>query len=182
MFLSTFDTSQKTFSDLIDFCENLEELEELEQQANTKKASTKKGGSKGKKRSAESDKGDKKYHCMLHGANNTHNTEDCSVMTNQAKKMRGMYNAQPTDRRAKYKQQQEIQAIVESSVARAIKGINKKRKGRTSSKKTRKSSRDEVNAFDNISVSGDSDDSKTSGNDSDSNDSDSVSSASTNAE
>ncbi len=145
MRLQDFDTSVKSFEELLNFCENLEELEELEKsQTSTKKPSAKKEGHKGKKSHSESS--GKKYHCILHGHNNSHNTDDCAVMASQAKKMRGMYNAQPSDRKAKYKQTQELQAIVASSVARAIKGLSKKSR----------SSRKEVNAFEDMSLSEDS--------------------------
>ena len=158
MRLQDFDTSQRTFADLLDFCENLEELEELEQQTSTRKTGSKKENSRNKKRKAESEFSEgKKYYCMLHGNNNSHNSEDCTVMKNQAKKMKGMYKAQPSERRAQYKQTQELQAIVASSVARAMKSIKKKGKVKKSSKKSRKSSTDEFNAFENMSLSDDSD-------------------------
>ena len=168
MRLQDFDTSQKTFDDLVDFCKNLEELEELEQQQANKKKAGKKDGGKSKKRKSEFDKSDeKKYHCMLHGDNHSHDTADCTVLKSQAKKMRGMYKAQPSDRRAKYKQTQELQAIVATSVARAIKSI-KKKKGKSTTKKSKKTSTDEFNAFENMSLSDDSDKSKSSEDDSES--------------
>ena len=168
MRLQDFDTSQKTFADLLDFCENLEELEELEQQNASKKKNGKKDNGKTKKRKSDFDQSDeKKYHCMLHGDNHTHNSEDCTVLKNQAKKMRGMYKAQPSDRRAKYKQTQELQAIVATSVARAIKSI-KSKKGKSSTKKSKKTTTDEFNAFENMSLSDDSENSKSSEDDSNS--------------
>ena len=158
MRLQDFDTSQKTFSDLLDFCENLEELEELEQQTNTKKTGNKKDSGRTKKRKAESEYSEsKKYYCMLHGTNTSHNSEDCTVLKSQAKKMKGMYKAQPNERRSQYKKTQELQAIVASSVARAIKSIKKKGKVNKLTKKSRKSSTDEFNAFETMSLSDDSD-------------------------
>ena len=111
-----------------------------------------------KKRKAESEFSEgKKHYCMLHGNNNSHNSEDCTVLKSQAKKMRGMCKAQPNERRAQHKQTQELQAIVASSVARAMKSIKKKGKVKKSSKKSRKTSTDEFNAFENMSLSDDSD-------------------------
>ena len=94
---------------------------------------------------------------MLHGTNTSHNSEDCTVLKSQAKKMKGMYKAQPNERRSQYKKTQELQAIVASSVARAIKSIKKKGKVNKSTKKPRKSSTDEFNAFETMSISDDSD-------------------------
>ena len=154
MRLQDFDTSQRTPEELLDFCENLEELEELEQQKHTKKAGKESKAKTNKKRGSEKEKGT--YHCMLHGVNSSHNTDECTVLKSQAKKMRGMCNAQPNDRKAKYKQQQELQAIVASSIAHAMKDLKKKKRKRSAeSTKSRKKS-SEVNAFENMSLSDDS--------------------------
>ena len=160
MRLQDFDTSTSTPSDLQDFCENLEELEALEEH-NAKGKATKEDKSKKSSRkrtndsSSSSRNGSSKgeYFCMLHGVNTTHDSNDCTILKNQAKKMRGMYNAQPDERKSKYKKTQELHAIVAASVENALKGLSKKRKAGSVKRDRKKAQMADLNAFEHLEVS-----------------------------
>ena len=143
-----FDPTQKTTAEFIQFLERCEEDESTQEKPST---SSEKKNSKKRGRSETDSTTDKQYYCMLHGKNHTHDTNDCNILKSQAKKMRGMYDAQPKDRKAQYKKNQELNAIVKIAVARALESQEKRRKSRGASSKKRH--RADLKAFENLNLS-----------------------------
>ena len=71
---------------IMTFCEQLEEAEDFTPAV---KKEAGKGKSKGKgQKPSSNDKGDGKYYCLLHGKNDSHDSNDCHKLKDQAKRLK----------------------------------------------------------------------------------------------
>jgi len=92
-----FDPDTKTLIEVIQFCERMEEAEDFQAGRDAKKTNKKAKAEKKHEKSASSD-GLK--HCLLHGDNHTHVTDECHVLKKQARAMR---HRDDDDRKPPYK-------------------------------------------------------------------------------
>ena len=89
-----FDPFEQPLFQVINFMERIEESEDPrthDNQAKQQKKPAPKGGNKksdGWKKVSSNDSDKPRFHCMLHGWNSTHDTEDCRVLQSQAKKLK----------------------------------------------------------------------------------------------
>jgi hypothetical protein len=134
---------------ILDFLEGIEMSEQHNKHPDTKvvnnnsnnKKPAKKGGSKNYN-AGSNNNGKKEKHCMHHGKNNTHNTDDCKVIQAQFKKSKadgddnkkngkGKGKWQDKGKKSAAESQKELAALVQKTAAKAVKDtmnkINKKR-------------------------------------------------------
>jgi hypothetical protein len=79
-----FDPDDKSLIEVVQFCKRMERAEDFQPNKGNKKDTKKsKANKKEKSSSAEGPK-----HCLLHGDNYTHTTDECHVLKKQAKSMR----------------------------------------------------------------------------------------------
>jgi hypothetical protein len=141
---------------LIGHLENIEASEDFDPTAKT--TSKKKTGSS-KKDNSSKKSGD--FYCLLHGKNNTHDTDDCTKLKNEAKRLKGDGKSKSSGKdsgkksnwkkkasEASDKAKSEISAIVKSSVKKAVKDLKAADKKRKASKKDDAS--EELNVIDNL--------------------------------
>ena len=133
--LQDFDPVDHTINDLVQFCERLELVEEDPSQqkvprkteTSTTKTSKKR---RGRTSSEKEEPKEEKQYCLLHSLC-SHMTDDCRVLKAQAKKLKSASNTQKSKDGSNNKHgktREELHTIVEASVAKALKGIQKKRK------------------------------------------------------
>jgi len=154
MILQDFDPLQKSIAEFVQFCERLEEVEETPTSTknnNHNKKSNKRaqsGDTSGNKTQTKTGK-----HCLLHGDNCGHTTDQCFTLKAQAKRMRQTYDAQTPAKKQVYKNKQELNAIVANAVEEALNGASKTKKRKTN----KKGKTEELNAFASMSITSDSD-------------------------
>lgn len=86
-----FDPTEGTITEVLNFCERMEAAEEggFEKVRNDQKTNGKNGKSTPKGKPKNND--GSKHHCLLHGPNNTHDTDDCLVMKKTADSLKSGY-------------------------------------------------------------------------------------------
>ena len=140
MVLQGFNASERSTTDIVEFCERLEFTETLSGDINPgkifqadSKSSKKHGKSQGKTSDEATINKKRKTHkyCPLHDTNG-HDISECKVLLNQAKKMRDSWQSKtPEARRKTRKDQQEVNAAMQE-FAKALKDgrITKKKRKR----------------------------------------------------
>ena len=149
------DPYELTPNQLISKLESIEASEDFDPTSKTvtkKKVTTTKSSNTSKK----SD-----FYCLLHGKNHTHDTDDCTKLKTEAKRLKGdksksttktnnnnksSWKKKATD--ASDKAKSEITALVKSSVKKAVKDLKAADKKRKSSKKDDDS--EDLNVIDNL--------------------------------
>ena len=140
---------------LIGHLENIESSEDFDPNAKTtskKKASTSKSKDSSKK------SGD--FFCLLHGKNHTHDTDDCTKLKSEAKRLKGdgktKSSGKDSGKKSNWKKKasdasdkakSEISALVKKSVKQAVKdlkAVDKKRKSKSDS------DNEDLNVIDNL--------------------------------
>ncbi len=128
MTLQGFVPSDKTMAEFLEFCDRLEMTEEGGTERTERASKSDKSHDESHKKRQnrkrshdreESEKGE--FYCELHGKNSTHSTGECRVLKAQAKKMRAAYESQTPAQKRKFKQQQELNALVTEAVEQAMK-------------------------------------------------------------
>ena len=150
------DPYTKTAHELVGHLENIEAAEDFDP---TKKDSKKKASSNKSNNSAKKSDG---FYCMLHGKNNTHNTEDCTKLKAEAKRLKGdgksKSSGKDSGKKSNWKKKasdasdkakSEISALVKKSVKTALKDLKAADKKRKPSK-NEDSSDEELNVIDNL--------------------------------
>ena len=132
MLVTKFDPVDHTFLELWEECERVElELALESRQKDSTNESSKKKDEKSNKRkckSSESETHSSGKHCMLHGDDTSHTTDQCSVLKQQAKRMRAVWEAQSPEQKTEIRRnkrnqnkknaigQDEVNAMVLKSV------------------------------------------------------------------
>ena len=115
----------------------MEASEDFDSSAKTKTTDNKnQKGSKSTKKSKTSNGGSEQCECMFHGKNNTHSTEDCLVIKNQVKSMKGDGGKGPSKNKTwkrdaddnKNKTKKELAAFVRKQARKELHAFAKKRK------------------------------------------------------
>jgi hypothetical protein len=134
-----FDPDDKSLIEVVQFCERMEEAEDFQPNKGNKKDTKKsKADKKEKSSSAEGPK-----HCLLHGDNYTHTTDECHVLKKQARNMR---HRDDDDRKPPYKNKswkrdaeqgtssskKELAAFVRKQARKELNAFAKKRKALSS--------------------------------------------------
>ncbi len=134
-----FNPDEKNLIEVIQFCERMEEAEDFHPDKNNKKTTQKpKADKKEKSSSSEGPK-----HCLLHGDNYTHTTNECHVLKKQAKSLR---HQDDDDRKPPYKNKswkrdaekgtssskKELAAFVRKQARKELHAFAKKRKASSS--------------------------------------------------
>ena len=143
-------------TEIVAYLENIETSEDFEP-ANGKESATsskKKGATKSSKKS--------EYYCLLHGKNSTHDTDECTKLKTEAKRLKGdgktKSSGKDSGKKSNWKKKasdasdkakSEITALVKKSVKQAVKDLKVADKKRKSSKKD-DSSDEELNVIDNL--------------------------------
>jgi hypothetical protein len=83
-----FDPDTKTLIEVIQFCERMEEAEDFRPGRDAKKTNSNKKAKGEKKHENSAPSGDGPKHCLLHGDNYTHVTDECHVLKKQAAALR----------------------------------------------------------------------------------------------
>lgn len=156
-----FDPMEKTFRQVIDFCQRMEASEDFEPSATTKTTDNK--GSKNSKsnKKPKASGGGSDYECMFHGKNNTHSTEDCLVLKNQVKSLKGDGGKSPSKNKTwkrnadenKTKTRKELAAFVRKQARKELHAFAKKRKESSKKEDSDDESSGSLNAMDNIDLS-----------------------------
>ena len=127
-----WDPMTKSLEENIGFMENLEATDDFQDSDDKKTVSSKK--SSNKKAKSKSTSGE--YHCMLHGKNNTHNSEDCHKLKDSVQKLKGGTGSS-NGNKSKNKtwkakadgnasdSKKDLAAIVNSAVAKAVSNASK---------------------------------------------------------
>jgi hypothetical protein len=132
-----FDPFAATSMEVLEFCERLEASEAVFQQPNKhgKAGNNDKGSSK--KKSSGGQKSEGQYYCLHHGKNTTHDTNDCTTLKNQSKKLKsandnsgGSKNKSWTKKaeHGKDKSKKELAALTRKMVREELNAADKKRK------------------------------------------------------
>ena len=91
MVVQGFDPTTSSIKDFVAFCERMERVEVVEGSNNNDRQNVARKPMKvpfnNKKRIRNGNNDSTGFHCMLHGPNKSHNTENCTILKNQAKKM-----------------------------------------------------------------------------------------------
>jgi hypothetical protein len=134
-----FDPDDKSLIKVVQFCKRMEEAEDFQPDKGNKKDTKKsKADKKEKSSSAEGPK-----HCLLHGDNYTHTTDECHVLKKQARNMR---HQDDDDRKPPYKNKswkrdaeqgtssskKELAAFVRKQARKELNAFAKKRKASSS--------------------------------------------------
>jgi hypothetical protein len=130
-----FDPDDKSLIKVVQFCKRMEEAEDFHRDKDNKK-NTKKPKANKKEKSSLSE-GPK--HCLLHGDNYTHNTDECHVLKKQAKSLRHWDddNRKPPYKNKSWKQdveqgtsssKKELAAFVQKQACKELHAFAKKRK------------------------------------------------------
>ena len=151
------DPYEHSTADIIGYLENVETAEAMDTDPKTETVSNK------KKSPAKSNNKSKngEFYCLLHGKNGTHDTDDCTKLKAEAKKLKtnttksGGKNANSNNKSnwkkkaddASNKAKSEITSIVKKSVKAALKDLKVADKKRKSS---RKESDGDMNVIDNM--------------------------------
>jgi hypothetical protein len=158
MILQDFDPLQHTVAEFVQFCERLEQVELADgtspasksgsasspkEEADSNKESGKRKPGRGKDKAKSSGTKSKKS-CLLHGEDCGHSTNKCRTLGAQAKRMKATYDAQAPEKKKAYKQQQELHNIIMEIVN---KQLNEKKR------KPKDERVEELNEFENISLS-----------------------------
>ena len=110
MIMLGFDPVAASLTEFIEFCERIEFTKGLDEALGTKPKTAQKGNDQmarnnntGSLRNARpSVRGDKRknadYYCLYHGQNSTHNTDQCKVLQEQARRMSGAHASIPNKR------------------------------------------------------------------------------------
>jgi hypothetical protein len=137
-----FDPTEGTITEVLNFCERMESSEEgFEKVRNDQKTNGKGGKPKANGKPKSSSAGSK--FCMLHGSNNTHDTEDCHIMKKTAESLKTGYKNkndgqsksgsknQSWKRKAddgKKNTKNDLAAFVSKTIRKELHAFNKKRK------------------------------------------------------
>ena len=137
-----FDPTEGTITEVLNFCERMESSEEgFEKVRNDQKTNGKGGKPKANGKPKLHNAGSK--FCMLHGSNNTHDTEDCHVMKKTAESLKTGYKNkndgqskggsknQSWKRKAddgKKNTKNDLAAFVSKTIRKELHAFNKKRK------------------------------------------------------
>ena len=145
MALQDFEPLDGTVDTFVKFCERIEHVEvqdgtnvPKDKKRGREEAATQKANAKGKK-------GATKFFCLLHGANHTHNSDQCKALKKEADKLKSMNKPAPQSVNL-----QELNTLVKGAIADAM----KKRPKRDNKKRARTQ---ELNNFSQLSISDDSD-------------------------
>ena len=176
MVMHDFDSTTATIKEFVEFCERLERTEDDHQDDSKKRTFNKDDRIPRKKRRKESShfnqsegkaKKSSKLYCLYHGEG-THDTENCHIIKQQVKNMKGVYRAQRSDKKREYFKKKELNAIIDQTVEKCM-ALNKKNLY-ASSKKRKKTEEGEVDdlyhSFERASISDISDQHKSSTEDS----------------
>ena len=139
--LQGFNASERSATEIVNFCERLEFTESLSGETKGKNFRTdsksrrkprRTGDGKPSEEANNNKKRNAQKYCPLHDTNG-HDISECKVLLNQAKKMRDSWQSKtPGDRRQTTKQQQEINAVMKEFAAALKDGrITKKRRKRS---------------------------------------------------
>lgn len=93
-----FDPLEKSLQEVVDFCERMEASEDFDPAREGGKTKSKDGKSNKSPHKGKSSGGSK--HCLFHGNNDTHNTDDCLVLKKQVGALR---NNKDGDRKPPFK-------------------------------------------------------------------------------
>jgi hypothetical protein len=135
-----FDPDDKSLIEVVQFCERMEEAEDFQPDNKGNKKDPKKSKAD-KKETSSSPEGPK--HCLLHGDNYTHTTDECHVLKKQAKSLR---HWDDDDRKPPYKNKswkrdaeqgtssskKELAAFVRKQARKELHAFAKKRKASSS--------------------------------------------------
>jgi hypothetical protein len=136
-----FDPTEGTITEVLNFCERMESAEEgsFEKVRNDQKTNGKNGKSKPKGKPKNGD--GSKHYCMLHGPNDTHDTENCLVMKKTADSLKSGYknksDGQPQSKNKTWKRKaddnkkhtkQDLAAFVRKQARKELHAFAKKRK------------------------------------------------------
>ena len=144
-----FDPTEGTITEVLNFCERMESSEEgFEKVRNDQKTNGKGGNPKANGKPKLHNAGSK--FCMLHGSNNTHDTEDCHIMKKTAESLKTGYKNkndgqlksgsknQSWKRKAddgKKNTKNDLAAFVSKTIRKELHAFNKKRKVDTNNDK-----------------------------------------------
>ena len=116
--LQGYDPTEGTISDFVKFCRTLETVEEHNKSSTEVRSTSKRGKKRGHSSNddtgndkASGTKHNKLKECMLHGTGN-HDTNNCRTIRAQAERMKKTYAAQHPAKKAEYRRNQELNAIV----------------------------------------------------------------------
>ena len=163
MVMHDFDSTTATVKEFVEFCERLERTEEDHNDDPKKRSFNKDDRIPRKKRRKESShftppvgkaKKSSTLYCLYHGEGN-HDMENCHIIKQQVKNMKGVYRAQRTDKKKEYFKKKELNAIIDQMVEKCM-ALNKKSLY-ASSKKRKKTKEGEVDdlyaSFEKASIS-----------------------------
>ena len=135
-----FDVNESTFTQVIDFLENIEASETFDPNSNKKDANKKDGKKKSSSNNNNNNNSSGDKNCLLHGKG-SHSTDECRTLQNQAKKLKANYDSGNQDsgksknktwsRKAqdnKDKTQKDLAAFIAQTVADEVAKAAKKRK------------------------------------------------------
>ena len=167
-----FNPLEHTLNEFVEMCERFEYTEAHETSPGTKSNTESKTGKdaqmqsskKGENRNKNGKRGhterDYEFYCEFHGPNSSHNTGQCKVIKAQAKKMRlqreslkGGYDKKKSSPGKYSGNEEELHTLVTGMVEKALKSKAVKRK-----KEQKEKDSFNVEEFDNLSLSDDSDD------------------------
>ena len=162
MVMHDFDSTKATVKEFVEFCERLERTEDDPGKDNDqkKRSFNEKDRIPRKKRRKDNDrttpaagtgKSASTKYCMYHGEGN-HDTDDCHVVKQQVKNMKGVFRAQRSDKKRKYFKKKELNAIIDQTVEKCM-SLNKKSLYATGKKKKNGVGDDLYASFEKASIS-----------------------------
>lgn len=157
MLLQDFDPVGHTVQEFVRFCERVEATEDKpEPKKKNSKSDNGSGAKKARAHARDEDSGTKKTKgskdCMLHGTDCGHSTDQCYTLKAQAKRMKGMYEAQAPDKKKEFKKKQELHAIVAEAVEKALSRDTKASTGKRKRRAREDSGDEEDYDFDKLSI------------------------------
>ncbi len=172
MLLQDFDPMEHNVQEFVRFCERIENTEDRPE-PKTKSDDNRRSDGKTKRsryegRRYDTDRPNKRrrFHCLLHGADKGHNTEDCKVLKAQAERMKGQYEAQHPEKKQYFKRKQELNALWQEKMEELLaaeanntlaKKLRKQRADKKEKRKREASSDEEDYNFDKLEIKSDSD-------------------------
>ena len=121
-----FDSTNTTIGEFLAFCERMERIETMDNAKSGGGGRPDQGGGRAGKtndlnRKRKADvatrkfKGDKTYHCLYHGENNTHSTDECYLVKKEVRLMKDRPSTTDVPRKKDYAKKQELNAFNKTS-------------------------------------------------------------------
>ena len=145
-----FDPMDEPLTAVIDLMEHVKLNKDLDTDKNTKQVSKKEGKEKSGKKSTKPS-GKQNLYCMIHGHNNSHQTEDCYQLQKEAKRLKSESNGNKSSgkfknktwsckaKEAKQASKNDLASFIKKEVKKGVKkdlkALSKKRKSKESDSK-----------------------------------------------